>query len=428
MFLLSMGSVQAATKTAIHIATYRPNHPEYSWLKRFLTLRGYHPSSKSSTLSLKLLAGSKVLVMKGKQSQHYSIPTQVTSPVTRARMCTMYLDMFLEQLQQKPKPMPVSFPPPEAETKATAKRKQERRFEPKAKAKKQPIQKLREQPKARIKRRRRRMVRTRKAVLRSALSKPRKAAVVVRQTPAALPKPKPQPRTIPRQQPEPRQQPKPRQQPEPRRQVQLRPKTKTKTNPRKRKVAGISASKVMVRARVPRPLPTRVWGTKLSLDLGLSGGFRWSSENAGITNRTMGGGSALLGLNFFRWTIRIDLNFHSYFLQKQNRPIAFVRPSFWLGFRIPMGQAERWLQLYAMLGTGTDFYVEEQGKTYKTTLQWGIAAALQLHWSVTKRWSLFLRPSLLLFPGGLGITLPQGAFLSAPTIQVSGLAGFQVRF
>ncbi|TNE48004.1 MAG: hypothetical protein EP343_17695, partial [Deltaproteobacteria bacterium] len=84
LVLWNPAPLQAKTSPSIVVQTYRPKHPEYRWLKRFLQLRGYqlaaHTNASSTTLKLQLTAGSKVIIAKGQHTKRYSIPQRLSSP------------------------------------------------------------------------------------------------------------------------------------------------------------------------------------------------------------------------------------------------------------------------------------------------------------------------------------------------------------
>ena len=170
----------------------------------------------------------------------------------------------------------------------------------------------------------------------------------------------------------------------------------------------------------PQTPPTRWWGDVLSLELAAGGGVRWFS-----TERWAGGLQLQVGLNLWRWTIRAELGLHWFTLLQQSREILLLRPSFWGGWRIPLGKVERWLEMYVSLGLTSEVFVTESSKRYTSALQWGGVVGLQLHGRLSRRWSLWLRPSLSFFPAGLGAADKVNSSLTP--VQVHVLLGVQVR-
>lgn len=186
-----------------------------------------------------------------------------------------------------------------------------------------------------------------------------------------------------------------------------------------------------------------MWGDDLSLELSIAGEGRWASAD-----HWFWGGRLGVGLNIRRFSLHAELSIHSYALQTREEPlpayIPLVTPSFYVGYRLPLGDIERWLSLSVRLGTETEAFVLEStytvdpGKTEgpaksSTTitapLYWGIMLGLQLNWQFARAWSVFLRPSAVFYPGGLfkkqSTDLIEKTSLS--TFQVSALVGIQVR-
>lgn len=469
--------VQAKTSLSIAVKTYRPKHPEYRWLKRFLQLRGYRLTTQSNapstTLTLQLTAGSKVIIAKGQHTKRYSIPQRLSSPQTRARVCALYLDMFLETLQHKP-----PIPEPSVTTQAGSKPNIQNPLQ-RLELKPKPPKRLKQRAKRRNRRRaRRKTAQSTHAQTTSVRSRQRDASQPKRSKEPPSPRisgtkrparrtakhstgsafrshppqqKKPQ-ATLTRLQPKSSKGSRQARTPTSQRPQPLKPKRQAVPQARRRSAtpkltirthnaklstkASVPPEKklAMAELRKPQPLPSkrRIWGDILSLDIGLSGGLRYTS-NVPI----QGGGSVLLGLNVWRWTVRFDLHLHSYHLREQTREILFLRPSVWLGYRIPLGRLEQRMELIALLGVVSEFAVKHDEKAYATEMIWGAALGLHVGVKLYQRWSLFVRPSLQVYPRGVSelyqntVDLdPAGNTVTefvVPAFQFSALLGVQVR-
>lgn len=142
-----------------------------------------------------------------------------------------------------------------------------------------------------------------------------------------------------------------------------------------------------------------------------------------VSNQALfgGGGSLSLGFNIWQWTVRGELAFHSHLLALQSqRLILLVRPSFWVGYRVPLGRFE----VAPLLGVTSELFVSEQPKAYKTWLEWGGMLGVQGHLTLTGRWSLFARAALMLFPGGFANERKE---VASPSFQLGLQLGLQVR-
>jgi len=454
---MSLCSVQAYAGKSISVQTYRPKHPEFTWLRRFLRLQGYqprsgHPSGRS--LSLRLMAGSSVVIQESGYSKRYTIPKDVQSPRVRARMMTIYLGLFRSavrsgrlQRMNSPEPGAVQTNKPASKpkkVKPTLKLLKSNPRKTNVSTKKVVRTTTIKAPKARViqenkkktgpaKRRKpslRKVVKNRRRspkktvfapVLKRMPSALRRSAPVKKSPPknrkvAALPVKNMQKLAVPRPKAL-RKRPLP---PAKRRANSVKKPTKrlVQKPPKNRKVAALP----VLRKKSVKGEPIAIWGDVLSLDMGFSGGMRWSNFE-----RFLGGGSLLVGFNAWRWTVRMDLGIHAFFLLNQKRNIFLMRPSFWFGWQVPTGRAERWFRLHLLLGLGSELFVKESEDAYSVTLRWGGMAGLQAHWWFARRWSLFFRPVLLIFPGGFGDGNTQDPSAS-PSVQLGALLGAQVRF
>lgn len=438
--LLCTSVVHAKTASSIVLQTYRPQHPEFQWLQRFLRLRGFQVKasrSSSNSLTLRLMTGSQVMVSQGQHTRRFQIPQRLTSPQTRARICALYVDMFLETLRRPASKKPSVEPaaPSKKRTKPVAKARRVRLAQ-KARSTVSP------------RRRRLRMRRTRRVVKSMVARRPPnvRRAPVARPTLPISPKPAwrktvatPQRRKrsvkVASFPPGRRQKVKTKAVALARPQV-VPPTTPTKlasalprtrrTAPRVRKLPKKrKPQKRVAMGVIQKPVAPsrkqRLWGDILSLDLGVSGGFRFASVNP-----LQGGGSVLLGFNIWRWSLRFDLNVHSYYLTQQERNILLMRPTFWLGFQIPLGRAESWLRLQVLGGLSSEFWVKQTEKDYSTGLHWGPAVGLQLSAWFAQRWSVFLRPMVQLYPYGFSVENRDNEFSASP-VQWSMMVGLQVR-
>lgn len=461
---LILGSpTYAQVHKAIYIQGYSTQNPESKWIRRFLRLQGYtiHTRRRSSSILSLQRSSHSIILHKAHKKQHFRLPKHAQSARLRAKMIVMYIALFVEQhahtshLDRKtpdwrpPRPIDNILQKDPTSQKARRKTKKQTTVRRRrARRKRRTSKKYRKKRVLRYAKQRtyrlRRDKRLRSKYIHIQRSRPKRIKRIKVRTNKTQRRPL-QVQTISRvsdrigrtqtdvkikkrSQTALRLKSTIKRASSPKRLVALH---RFKRTPPKTKRSKVKQSNVLRIARIQnvhtRVTPSKkrtLWGDIVRLSLSAGGGLRWSN-----LGQAWGGGGLSLGLDVYRFTLRSTVYGHAYFLRSQKRFVLFIRPDIWLGWRVPLGQLERSVNLYILAGTSTELFIQEARTKYASQLKWGLVAGIQAHWHWSRHFSMYIRPALHLYPeGALKQQSQLGSLHFEPLIQLGMQLGIQATF
>lgn len=445
----------ALANSSIQLQGKWTKQAEFIWVKRFLRMRRYSITYKKGPhhIQLKLLTPSWVQVSQNGLSQKCQLPSG--SPLFKARMCLACLDLLLERIrhQNNQRKTPLEQTTQNTTTNIhsshTKKKKYQKRQRP-VQAHNRTIRSIRTQKKKERRQRQNQKIRYSRSQVRSRVpylsntnhlnppkrrtqrasdlhSNPAHVKKVQERKISALKQSTSQPKASKRSPV-----------PQKRRGIANKRtqhlKVRAKPAQIEHRFSNTSTARFKKRtvpSHTKRPSKARSKEPQQSLDkrvtfhLGLGGGFSWSN-----LGRVLGGGELFVGIGLWRFALYVDLELHGFFLNASKRPLLLVRPRFWLGFDLPLGSVNRWIQLAPLLGVPTEVFLYDKGSagapSFSTEVVPGLGLGFQFDIRFSLHWSLLLRTTLSCFPTGSWVSSTDRQW--RPILQWNGMLGVHVQF